>query len=98
MGYRRVEIDKQVWDVWDVRPESHAGSLGKELENGWLCFQCGQSRRRLFPIPTLWQERKVEELIALFEQARLVPTTPAQLHRPARGLPIRLARGENAAD
>ena len=100
MGYRRVTIENEVWDVWDVRPELRSGSLGKELENGWLCFQCGQARRRLYPIPQRWQDWADEELATLFEQARPVTLSAAHRNSPDYILPQATprARGNNAAD
>jgi hypothetical protein len=73
MAHRRVKIEDLEWDVWDVRPEVRAHRLGNELDTGWLCFQSGATRRRLFPIPSGWDGATDEHLAELFDQAREVP-------------------------
>lgn len=55
------------------------------LAGGWLCFESEHGKRRLAPPPVLWEEVPEAELIALWEQAELVP------------LRIRPAPIENAA-
>lgn len=76
MAHRKVKFGDADWDVWDVRPELRAHSLGTELRDGWLCFQCGAERRRLTPIPEDWDKLADGELEPLFEQAYAVaPTT-----------------------
>lgn len=48
------------------------GLLTPGLEAGWLCFERGDEKRRLSPIPAGWDEASDEELEALFQQARPV--------------------------
>lgn len=43
------------------------------LEAGWLCFENGQEKRRLTPIPPGWQQVAEPELESLLEQSRRVP-------------------------
>ena len=73
--HRRVRLEDSEWDVWDVRPENRAHTIGNELKDGWLCFQSGASRRRLAPIPDGWDECEEEQLEDLFQRAN--PVLPA---------------------
>lgn len=59
------------WRVWRVEPqhplyrdrrrsEGEAGREGEErrrgdIQQGWLCFEGGGERRRLYPIPAEWE-------------------------------------------
>ena len=72
MAHRKVRFGDSEWDVWDVRPEARAHSLGSDLRDGWLCFQCGTERRRLAPIPDSWETLQDGELQPLFERAYAV--------------------------
>ena len=76
MAHRKVRFEDGEWDVWDVRPEVRAHSLGSGLQNGWLCFQCGAERRRLTPIPEGWDGLEDSQLRPLFEKAR--PVSPVR--------------------
>ena len=42
------------------------------LEDGWLCFENPEEKRRLTPIPPSWQEAPDPELEELLEEARAV--------------------------
>jgi hypothetical protein len=66
------------WRVWDVVPSQ---SLGREddtltpgLEGGWLCFEHGEEKRRLSPIPEGWEEADAERLEAYLVAAAPVPS------------------------
>jgi hypothetical protein len=84
MAHRKVKFDETEWDVWDVRPELRSThSLGAEMRDGWLCFQCGSQRRRLSPIPDDWDRLEEGELRPLFERARTV----APLDRTGKARP-----------
>jgi rubredoxin len=50
--------------------------LSAELEQGWLCFQCGADRRRFAPIPPNWPELPDGVLRVMLEVANPV-STPA---------------------
>jgi hypothetical protein len=43
---------------------------------GWLCFERGEERRRLTPIPDNWQRCGDDELEKYRESARRVPSIP----------------------
>jgi hypothetical protein len=72
MAHRKVVLENAEWDVWDVRPQARAGSVGNGMENGWLCFQSGSRRRRLAPIPDGWNDLSDAGIAELFEGAREV--------------------------
>lgn len=52
------------------------GLLTPGLEAGWLCFERGDEKRRLSPIPAGWDEAPDAELESLFERARPVARRP----------------------
>lgn len=47
------------------------------LESGWLCFESGNEKRRLTPIPPGWDEQADRELEELLERSRTVSRRPA---------------------
>jgi len=54
------------------------GTRGITGAAGWLCFECGRERRRLWPIPAAWTRATDETLESYWRSARPVPrTTPA---------------------
>lgn len=48
------------WRVWATRPAT--GNVRPELQDGWLTFEQGETRRRLAPIPEGWAECSELEL------------------------------------
>lgn len=44
-------------------------SAATGLEHGWVCFQCGEQKRRLAPPPPDWQSAPDAELEALLQAA-----------------------------
>ena len=73
------------WKVWDVWPSERlsSGSLttvstfpSLSLGEGWLCFECGEQKRRLSPIPAGWETCDDAALCALCEQAGFITPTP----------------------
>ncbi len=60
---RRASRDRRV-----RCPEMMMPGLG----SGWLCFERGEEKRRLSPIPRGWEAVSEAELEELFEQARPV--------------------------
>lgn len=67
------------WRVWDINPVLHArpAKPGKRpsarVPKGWLCFEGGNERRRLIPIPEEWQECDDATLESLCLSAEVVP-------------------------
>ena len=64
------------WTVYEVNPVARPwraiGSLPEGYQNGWLCFECPNEKRRLTPLPADWQELPLEQLGALLSTAVLV--------------------------
>ena len=56
-----------------------AGLLTPGLESGWLCFERGDEKRRLTPIPSGWDQAPDAELEALFNSARPVTRRPVAI-------------------
>lgn len=49
------------WQAWDVVPSQHTDWSGRALRHlpealaqGWLCFESGAEKRRMYPIPAGW--------------------------------------------
>jgi hypothetical protein len=64
-----------VWEVFEVhRSSSKAGAVSTGLEQGWLAFVSGQTKRRLAPYPPSWETAAVPELERLCALARAAPT------------------------
>ena len=75
--------DGNVWTVWEVRPGEHldTGStrrpyLPADMADGWLCFESGSGKRRLYPVPPQWLEKTDTELDGLCRAAEPVPGAP----------------------
>jgi hypothetical protein len=74
-----------VWDVrplavrqsLDQGRDAHSGlgrttsgtHLDQALAEGWLCFESGDQKRRLAPIPSGWDSLTVDELVKLCREA-----------------------------
>lgn len=64
------------WRVWNVVPQ-YAASRDEEmmtpgLQGGWLCFDSGNEKRRLSPIPVDWEKAGMDALEAYCRQAAAV--------------------------
>jgi hypothetical protein len=71
--------DGIAWTAWEVIPgqvsefRSTFGShLPRQMADGWLCFDCGSEKRRLYPLPPNWAERTEAELWFLCRAAEPV--------------------------
>src|SRR5688572_936297 len=71
--------DGITWTAWEVIPgqvsefRSTFGShLPRQMADGWLCFDCGSEKRRLYPLPPDWAERTEAELWFLCRAAEAV--------------------------
>jgi hypothetical protein len=96
MPLRTFEDSKgETCKVWNVTPfvvqgterrmterRMAAGTLysGPERESGWLCFERGNEKRRLTPVPAGWDDAPDHELESLFDSAR--PVTRRALALP----------------
>lgn len=78
------------WQVFDVYPVSRgktptdsteaAHLPDKGLNEGWLCFQCDNEKRRLAPIPLEWEICACAELEVLCSRAGFASRTLANPH------------------
>jgi hypothetical protein len=74
--WERRGQDVLAYDGPERRQDDRRASLpfvSPALAHGWLCFESGHGKRRLAPPPVLWEEIPEEELLALWEQADVVP-------------------------
>ena len=86
MAYRTFTgPDGQEWQVWDVLPsrESEPGSrsstyLPAEMAEGWLCFEAGEQKRRLTPLPAGWEDADDAVIADLLHAS--VPARPRRIH------------------
>lgn len=70
MGLREFSDDAgHRWRVWETVPETSTG-LSAELREGWLTFDDGAERRRLWPVPPQWSALPSERLTLLLRVAR----------------------------
>ena len=80
------------WQVWEVLPGklgtevltktlSRAKLQGTAFAEGWLCFEAGEQKRRLAPIPAGWQFRDRSILESMCAEA-----TPVPARRPPIGV------------
>ena len=81
---RRVGIDRRM-----VR--STRARLGDGMDGGWLCFESGDQKRRLAPIPADWLRCAERQLAAYCDRA-----TPV-LARPKKAQSQRAFPGEREA-
>jgi hypothetical protein len=78
MGLREFRDKRGVqWKVWNVTPDSldkrtTAEDYMKEWQDGWLCFECAEHRRRLAAYPPTWEQLPDDELEALLERSQAV--------------------------
>ena len=91
--------DGVVWKVWDVTPEyldkrTTAEDYMRDWQDGWLCFECRDSRRRLASFPPGWEALSDGELEQLLHKSQVVKRraagaeTSGEFRRaPARGSP-----------
>ena len=75
-----------VYDRW-IEPRAEAPEaladataplIDPHLERGWLCFQAGEARRRLAPIPPKWFEMPDADLRTMLEVASPVGGSDAR--------------------
>lgn len=64
------------------RRNAAAPFLSQHLQSGWLTFECPTEKRRLAPIPKLWEQLPEAELERLCGEAR-----PVGSPRPPPGSP-----------
>ena len=78
MGLREFRDSRGVqWKVWNVTPDSldkrtTAEDYMREWQDGWLCFECDDHRRRLATFPPTWEDLSDGELEELLSRSQLV--------------------------
>lgn len=80
MAVRTFESpDGITWTAWEVIPgqvsefrSTYGSHLPRQMAEGWLCFDCGMEKRRLYPLPSNWAERTEAELWFLCRAAEPV--------------------------
>lgn len=76
MGPRRVFVDGDEWEVWEVRPGVPLGGplfpLRKEMATGWLAVRRPGEMRRIAPIPPRWEDWADAQLVVAVRRAKLV--------------------------
>jgi hypothetical protein len=65
------------WKVWAVQassihPKTAAEDFLGDYSEGWLCFECGNQRRRLARFPQDWDKMLDKELLRLMKAAQVV--------------------------
>src|SRR5688572_27755325 len=66
-----------VWKVWSVTPDAldkrtTAEDYMKDWQDGWLCFECPEHRRRLASFPPGWEDLSDGELEELLARSQAV--------------------------
>jgi hypothetical protein len=83
-----VGMEWRVWEVFPTRGDlstrnadghSHSSLKDTVFAQGWLCFESGEHKRRLAPIPPDWHFRDITLLEQLCSTA-----TPVPVRRNAR--------------
>jgi len=72
-GQRTFELSGVRWSVWAVHPNTRSGAkqhLLGSYQQGWLAFECAQSKKRLSPIPEGWETLEDGELALLCTSAK----------------------------
>ena len=68
--------DGVTWNVWNVVPtlahKDRRVSLGVGMTDGWLCFECAGTKRRIVPTPSDWEGWSDEQLETALSAAQAV--------------------------
>lgn len=62
------------WEVWDTRPDPRS-QVSPRYRDGWLTFETSgppRQKRRLSPVPPLWNVASDEELLGMLVRAESV--------------------------
>jgi hypothetical protein len=101
MPYREIaDDDGDAWIVFSTQPRSGA-NVRPQYAGGWLSFQRGDERRRLFPIPSAWEAAGDDQLRLWLRSSELVALSAEDeeavlgMSTERRGAPA--ARGDVAA-
>lgn len=81
--WERRGQDVLAYDGPERREDNRRGAMpfvSPALAHGWLCFESVHGKRRLAPPPVLWEELPEAELMALWQQAEVVPPRAGPAH------------------
>jgi hypothetical protein len=67
-----VDSEGRGWRVWNVVPHRDDDTFTPGLEGGWLCFEHGDEKRRLSPIPEAWEDAPADALESYLQRAAAV--------------------------
>src|SRR3712207_1209267 len=64
MAYREFhDLDGVLWRAWDTYPTAtNQLHVAAPLAGGWLSFETGDTRRRLYPVPAGWENASEHQL------------------------------------
>jgi hypothetical protein len=91
MGLREFRDGKGTqWRVWDVRPDvldkrTTAEDYMRDWQEGWLCFESADTRRRLADFPSDWEalpDPELERLLADAQPVKARSRKEPPEHRP----------------
>ncbi|MBV9772337.1 MAG: hypothetical protein JO040_00205 [Gemmatimonadetes bacterium] len=57
-------------------PSDRRSAARGSLKDGWLCFQAGERKRRLVPVPADWESCSEQKLFLLYRAASTVRGRP----------------------
>jgi hypothetical protein len=73
------DADGRDWNVWSVVPSRKSDLfLPETMAEGWLCFECGDEKRRLHPVTADWEALAEGELRELWIAAAPVARRAAR--------------------
>jgi hypothetical protein len=65
--------DGRTWNVWNVVPtlahNDRKLALSSGMVQGWLCFESGEVKRRIIPVPDGWEGWSEAELDGALDAA-----------------------------
>ena len=82
--------------MWSVVPSRKSDLfLPDTMADGWLCFECGDEKRRLHPVDEEWHVLSEDELLALcLSAAPVKPRRPRDAAEPEPDPPTEPAAAE----
>lgn len=78
----RAEATRQPSPPNGAPARKHSTMVASALSSGWLCFESGEAKRRLAPIPPRWEEMPSAELSRLCREAA-VPVRSQRRNGPS---------------
>ncbi|HZG42534.1 MAG TPA: hypothetical protein VEY93_06195 [Longimicrobium sp.] len=83
------DAEGREWSVWSVTPSRKSDLfLPQTMADGWLCFECGDEKRRLHPVSDDWDALDESALLALCMTAVPVARRPERRPPPLDPEPL----------